>query len=115
MDSFKDKGSKARIDREKKTVGFMIRKYCALYHGQKLCEGCESLLRYATERLDDCLFGDGKPYCSACTVHCYEAEKRERIREVMRKIGPRMLYLMPLEHLRHFIRSKNWRDGGTDA
>ncbi|MDX9783389.1 MAG: nitrous oxide-stimulated promoter family protein [Spirochaetia bacterium] len=91
-----------RIEREKKTVGFMIRKYCALYHGPKLCEDCENLLRYATERLDNCPYGDKKPFCSACTVHCYEAEKRERIREVMRKIGPRMLYLMPLENARHF-------------
>lgn len=102
MDSHKDKGSGVRIEREKKTVGFMVRKYCALYHGPELCKECESLLRYTAERLDSCPFGDKKPFCSACSVHCYEAEKCERIREVMRKIGPRMLYLMPLEYLRHF-------------
>jgi hypothetical protein len=30
-----------------------------------------------------------KPFCSYCDTHCYSAEKREFMREVMRYSGPR--------------------------
>ena len=57
-----------------------------------LCPECAALLDYALRRLDSCRFGDGKPSCRKCPVHCYRADMRERIRTVMRWAGPRMIF-----------------------
>ena len=47
-----------------------------------LCPECAALLDYALKRLDSCRFGNGKPSCRKCPVHCYRADMRERIRTV---------------------------------
>jgi hypothetical protein len=54
-------------------------------------------------RLERCVFGDAKPACSNCVVHCYRADMRERVREVMRWSGPRMLLRHPVLAVRHLI------------
>ena len=33
-----------------------------------------------------------KDICSACKVHCYSKEMQEKIKEVMKYAGPRMLF-----------------------
>lgn len=38
-----------------------------------------------------------KTKCHKCSVHCYMPEMRERIKEVMRYSGPRMLLHHPVE------------------
>ena len=57
-----------------------------------LCPECAALLDYALRRLDSCRFGNDKPSCRKCPVHCYRADMRERIRTVMRWAGPRMIF-----------------------
>jgi hypothetical protein len=96
---------KARIKREKKTVSVMIRLYCHLKHhsGNELCESCDRLHIYALKRLDHCQFGIDKPICAKCPVHCYKPEMREKIREIMRFSGPRMIVYHPLMALMHSI------------
>jgi hypothetical protein len=86
-----------RIEIEKKTVSRMIGMYCHGKHGssQDLCSECEQIHTYAMQRLDHCVFGNEKPFCSACPVHCYKKSMREQIKEVMRYAGPRMLYTHP--------------------
>jgi hypothetical protein len=93
------------IQNEQQTVEQMIRIFCATKHGTKnsLCEACTDLLLYARSRLDHCPFGDEKPACRNCTVHCYQPDMRERITAVMRFAGPRMLKKHPLKTLRHLI------------
>ena len=59
------------------------------------------MLIYATARLDRCKFGDGKTKCHKCPVHCYRPDMREKIREVMRFSGPRMMFYHPFEALRY--------------
>jgi len=59
------------------------------------------LKEYALERLDKCPFGDEKPACKECKIHCYDAEKRNQIKDLMRFSGPRMLLYFPYEYLRH--------------
>ncbi len=89
---------------ERKTVEAMIRLYCPAQHGTRgLCDGCSELLEYANERLDKCPFGDEKPVCSQCRIHCYRPEMRKRITEVMRYAGPRMALRHPLRALRHLL------------
>ena len=92
-----------RIAREWKTVQAMVRIYCRRLHGGRkgLCEECEELRRYAELRLQRCPFAEEKPTCVKCPVHCYEASMRERVRQVMRFSGPRMLLVHPILALRH--------------
>ena len=90
------------IGRQKATVAFMIRYYCRKKHGgPELCDACGELTRYALARLDSCPHGERKPSCSRCAIHCYAPERRRAIKDVMRFVGPRMLYLAPLEFMRH--------------
>lgn len=94
-----------RLLREARTVEAMIRLYCRDHHGTDglLCEGCEALHAYARKKLLRCPFGPDKPTCDRCTVHCYKPELRQRIREVMRYAGPRMIWHHPLMALRHIV------------
>lgn len=96
-----------RIESEKKTVGMMIRLYCRRYEGNKeLCQDCSDLLSYAKTRLDRCKFGNEKPTCKKCPIHCYKPDMREKMRAVMRWAGPRMMLYHPIEAIRHLIREK---------
>lgn len=83
----------------------MIHRYCRDRHGSKavLCDDCEALLAYARQRLLHCPFQEGKTTCGKCPVHCYTPSKREKIREVMRYAGPRMLLSHPFLALLHLI------------
>lgn len=94
-----------RLARELATLAAMIRIYCHDVHAEDdgLCDGCAALLAYATRRLDRCVFGDDKPTCAKCTVHCYSAALREQVRVVMRYAGPRMIWRHPVLALRHTI------------
>ena len=74
-----------------------------------LCPQCQALLDYAHQRLEHCKFGEDKPSCTRCPVHCYKPAMREQIRQVMRYSGPRMLLhdpIMAIRHLWDFLRAK---------
>ena len=91
-----------RIEREKQTVEQMIRLYCRHKEGHReLCPSCRELLAYAHARLSRCRFGEGKPTCRLCPIHCYKPEMKERMRLVMRYAGPLMLLYHPIAALRH--------------
>ena len=94
--------------REKKTVALMIKLYCRKKHGTKneLCPDCKALSEYAAMRSDKCPFMESKTFCSNCKVHCYKPDMREKIREVMRFSGPRMILYHPIMAVRHVIESK---------
>ena len=94
-----------RRKREAETVRLMIRLYCKGNHGSSaLCASCKELLTYAAKKVERCPHEDEKPTCRRCTIHCYDAEHRERIREVMRYAGPRMLLHHPVLAIRHALR-----------
>lgn len=93
---------------EQKTVEMMIAIYCRGKHqsaGMQLCPECRKLLMYAKQRSERCPFMEKKTFCSNCRVHCYRPEMREKIREVMRYSGPRMLLYRPDLALWHVISS----------
>lgn len=97
-----------RRRREQKTVDAMLRMYCrghghAPAAGATLCTECAALREYAARRLERCIFGDAKPACANCLVHCYRADMRERVRDVMRWSGPRMLLRHPVLAILHLI------------
>ena len=93
--------------REKETVSLMIRLYCRKKHGGKtLCSDCAALDAYARQRSDKCPFMETKTFCSNCKVHCYKKDMREKIREVMRFSGPRMIFHHPIQAVRHVIETE---------
>jgi hypothetical protein len=95
--------STRRLSREERTIAAMITLYCRDTHGAApdTCAACGTLRAYAHDRLERCPFGADKPTCVNCTVHCYRADMRERVRAVMRYAGPRMLLHHPVLTLLH--------------
>ena len=95
-------------EREKEIVSQMIALYCRKKHGNKkvLCEQCKELEAYAKMRSDKCPFMETKTFCSNCRVHCYQPAMREKIREVMRFSGPRMIFTHPIIAIKHVIETK---------
>ncbi|VDZ74526.1 protein [Atlantibacter hermannii] len=68
-----------RLDREKQTIKKMI----ALYQRQSPQalaepEHYQALYDYAMKRLDKCAFGENKPACRQCPIHCYQPAKTRR-------------------------------------
>ena len=94
-----------RENRERRTLEVMVGLYCRETHGRGsgLCVPCQRLLGYAFERIENCPWGDEKPTCANCSVHCYRAEERLQILEQMRYAGPRMLKRHPVLAILHLI------------
>ena len=102
------KSTAAKREREKRMVSEMIALYCRKKHHTKtgLCPECTELEAYARMRSDKCPFMETKTFCSNCKVHCYKPVMREKIREVMRFSGSRMLFSHPVMAISHVIESK---------
>lgn len=98
-------------EKQSEVVDLMIRLYCHKKHGTKkkeVCSECQELMDYCHFRLSKCPFmkAGNKPFCSNCRIHCYDKEHREKIRQVMRFSGPRMIFYHPILACRHVIESK---------
>ena len=95
----------ARLDRERRTVAAMITIFCRQRHasGGPLCGECAELEAYTRLRLEKCPYGEEKPTCVRCPIHCYQPRRREQIRDVMACSGPRMLLSHPVLAIRHMI------------
>lgn len=96
----------ARLAREQETVEKMVRLYCRQQHHPAqsgLCPECQEMLTYANERLKRCVFQAEKPTCAKCPVHCYQPGMRQRMRQIMRYAGPRMLLHHPVLAVRHLL------------
>lgn len=68
-----------------------------------MCPECRDLHRYAMNRLTFCRFGEDKSTCVSCPVHCYGPDPRDKIKQVMRYAGPRMLWSHPVLTVRHMM------------
>jgi hypothetical protein len=85
----------------------MVEMYCRRNHGGGgLCTECAELADYADRRLDLCPYGGDKPACTNCPIHCYKPEPREKMREVMRFAGPRVIWSHPYLAIRHLLDEK---------
>ncbi|MFX0059842.1 MAG: nitrous oxide-stimulated promoter family protein [Candidatus Hodarchaeota archaeon] len=100
--------SKTRLERERKTIETMIKMFCKKFHNHDsgICQECAELFKYAEERLKYCRFGEAKPTCEKCPIHCYKPEMREKVRKIMRYAGPRMIYTHPIMGFRHLFNKK---------
>jgi hypothetical protein len=80
-----------------------------------VCDECADLLRYAEKRRAYCP-KDPKPFCSYCETHCYTADMRERMREVMRYAGPRsILHGHAIDGVKHLIEGRRARAAAARA
>lgn len=101
------------IEREKKTVSFMIGLYCQKKHHypkNKLCNECNELKQYALQRLTTCRFGEQKSTCEKCPEHCYRKDYQQKIKHVMRFSGPRMLLYHPILAINHLYKNLKYRN-----
>jgi len=96
---------------EFKTIKAMVKIYCQAFHpslenDNAICECCNAFLIYANEKLDRCPYGQHKPTCNRCPIHCYKSEQREQARTIMRYAGPRMLLKHPILAFKHLRAEK---------
>lgn len=68
----------------------------------RLCDDCREFLLYACTRRIKCPL-DPKPACKHCHIHCYRAGHREKVREIMRFSGKRLLLRGRLDLLWHYF------------
>jgi hypothetical protein len=95
----------ARLERERRTVAAMIGVFCRGRHATEgsLCAECSDLEEYTRLRLEKCPYGEAKPTCANCPIHCYQPHRREQVRRVMAFAGPRMLWRHPILAVRHMM------------
>ena len=82
----------------------MVGIFCADHHGgaeRSPCDECAEFLDYAYVRLEKCPYGDDKPTCSNCPIHCYKPARKEQVKRIMRYAGPRMLLRHPWLAITH--------------
>lgn len=99
-----------RLGLEFKTIQKMVHIYCRAFHQQKVktttCETCLEFIRYANEKLDRCPYGQDKPTCNKCPIHCYKQQPRQQAQNIMRYAGPRMLIKHPILAIKHLFAEK---------
>jgi hypothetical protein len=99
------KANTPRFNREARTIRNMVGLYCRDRHGHTpdLCDDCAGLVSYALGKLERCPWGENKPVCARCTIHCYEKSLRARIGQVMRYAGPKMIRHHPVLAIFHLL------------
>jgi hypothetical protein len=78
--------------------GFDVKKLAG--HELRLCGECRKLLAHALVKRSVCPM-DPKPMCKDCPTHCYHPSYREKIREVMKFSGKRLMLSGRLDYLIH--------------
>lgn len=93
-----------RLQREHLTMQRMVEIYCRDHHGAaEPCGECSAFLDYAERRLEKCPYGERKPTCAKCPIHCYKRAQREQAQAIMRYAGPRMTFRHPWLSLTHLL------------
>ncbi|WP_394132413.1 nitrous oxide-stimulated promoter family protein [Shewanella maritima] len=104
---------------EYRTISAMVEIYCKAHHPNKpkrgVCQECETFLEYAHTRLDRCPYGQDKPTCNKCPVHCYKPEMKQHARDIMIYAGPRMLLPHPIMAIKHLLAERKPAPGKPPA
>ena len=90
---------------ELNTIIIMTQLYCKAHHDTSLCQECKGLIGYAQQKLDRCVYGQDKPACKHCPIHCYKPDRRQQIQIIMRYAGPKMFFKHPILGIKHLIKS----------
>ena len=67
-----------------------------------VCSECSEFLLYAFARRLHCPLED-RPVCKHCKVHCYKAEHRQKVREIMRFSGQYLIKRGRFDLLWHYF------------
>ena len=59
---------------------------------------------YAMDKINKCPMMKTKTFCSQCKIHCYQKEKQQQIKKVMRYSGPRMIFYHPILAIKHALK-----------
>jgi len=95
-----------RLKIEKKVFEKMVLIYCKNNHQKKPpCDNCKEILKYGLGKIENCYYGENKPFCSKCKIHCYKDDMKKKVKEIMRYSGPRIFFYHPLISLKHLISS----------
>jgi len=70
--------------------------------GAPLCPDCSDFMAYALSKRSRCPL-DPKPSCKHCHIHCYSADYRKRVREIMSFSGKRFILRGRLDYLWHYF------------
>lgn len=100
-----------RLNTEFKTITAMIDLYCLNHHQTNTasfqrCDDCEQFRSYVKHRLDRCPYGENKPSCKQCPIHCYKPQQKRKSQTIMRYSGPKMLLKHPIMAIRHLVHDK---------
>ena len=103
-----------RIEHDK----YILRKMITIYARHRCNDDASRqevmrLAQYACNRLEHCRYGEAKPACKDCPIHCYAPTERQRIKMVMRWAGPRMILYSPRGVLRHLCQTLKTRLWGS--
>ncbi len=104
-----------------KVLALFTSVYCDAHHGEtkgaldwgalglpeagrryRFCAECREFLVYAATRRIKCPL-DPKPVCKHCHIHCYRPGHREKVREIMRFSGRRLIMRGRLDLLWHYF------------
>lgn len=69
---------------------------------ETLCLDCAELLEYGMQKRAVCPL-EPKPTCRSCRIHCFSAEYRQKIREIMAYSGRKMILRGRLDYLWHYF------------
>lgn len=70
-----------------------------------LCPDCSGLLEHGIVKRRLCPL-EPKPTCRACHIHCYSAQYKEKIREIMAFSGRKMILRGRIDYLWHYFVKK---------
>lgn len=108
-------------NKEKQLIPVMIQMYCRGKHKKtrketglkrkEVCPECKELTEYALFRLSKCPFKVNKKFCSFCKIHCYKPDMKEKIKDVMKYSGPRMLKTHPIFAMSHVVQMIQYKKG----
>lgn len=89
--------------KEKSVMFSMIKVFCKSKHKTKnfLCNECRNVLSYAYEKIEICPYMKNKTFCSSCKTHCYNKDMQEKIKQIMRFSGPKMIFYHPITALKY--------------
>ncbi len=69
----------------------------------RLCPDCAALAEYSCTRTQVCPRTAIKTFCKNCPIHCYEEGQNQKIKQVMRYAGPRIMLHHPVDGVYHCL------------
>jgi hypothetical protein len=108
----------SRQKKDIRLIGKFVEVYCSGKHEKSvrksvvlpsglaeriICPDCEAFFEYAVTKRMRCPLEAEKPTCKHCRIHCYDKQRREKVREIMSYAGRRLMMRGRLDYLWHYF------------